>query len=492
MSYSRIEDFPPYTDALGSNELRALRDVWKEKKDEMEGSGAYQEFIKKLQREWAIETGIIERLYTWDRGVTEVLIEQGIDSNVISIRGVMQRDEAEHVKLVIEDHLSIVDGLFSYIKNEQPLTEHFIRGMQAQFTANQHYSEALTSDGRRVQVSLEKGSYKTQPNNPRRPDGEMHEYCPPELTQEEMSRLVEWYRISEDVYPAEVRAAWLHHRFTQIHPFQDGNGRVARALATLVFIKDGLFPLVVRDSDRREYIDALESADSGSLKPLVDLFVKRQRDAILNALGLEQQVQQGNYADQIISSALEVLKSKYEAKSRELTKVYDYATELFSITESRLNEIAKSISPQLASLTPLGQSPYGAWTNRANDDSTKKHYFYKQIVDIAKKFNYYSNLDRYRAWVQLSLHTDEDFEYVVSIHGHGHGDNGIMAVSALTFKKIQREGGGTEPINLLPATTDLFQFNYAEPLESTKKRYTDWLESSLAMALAEWKRQLSV
>ena len=39
--------------------------------------------------------------------------------------------------------------------------------------------------------------------------------------------------------PLEVEAAWLHHRFTQIHPFEDGNGRVARALASLVFIPDG-------------------------------------------------------------------------------------------------------------------------------------------------------------------------------------------------------------------------------------------------------------
>ena len=52
--------------------------MWQEKKIALEEDGAYKEFIKKLQREWAIETGIIERLYSWDRGVTEVLIEQGI------------------------------------------------------------------------------------------------------------------------------------------------------------------------------------------------------------------------------------------------------------------------------------------------------------------------------------------------------------------------------------------------------------------------------
>ena len=62
----------------------------------------------------------------------------------------------------------------------------------------------------------------------------------------------------------EVEAAWLHHRFTQIHPFQDGNGRVARALATLVMIRAGWFPLVVTDAGRADYIEALEIADGGA------------------------------------------------------------------------------------------------------------------------------------------------------------------------------------------------------------------------------------
>jgi len=53
-----------------------------------------------------------------------------------------------------------------------------------------------------------------------------------------MQCLIEWYREHENRLSVEVRAAWLqHHRFTWIHPFQDGNGRVARALASLVFLK---------------------------------------------------------------------------------------------------------------------------------------------------------------------------------------------------------------------------------------------------------------
>ncbi|MGH3609855.1 MAG: Fic family protein, partial [Pseudonocardiaceae bacterium] len=74
-----------------------------------------------------------------------------------------------------------------------------------------------------------------------------------------------------------VLAAWVHHRFTQIHPFRDGNGRVARLLATLVFIRAEWLPLVVRRDDRVRYLDALQEADNGDLLPLVKLFDTVQR-----------------------------------------------------------------------------------------------------------------------------------------------------------------------------------------------------------------------
>ena len=112
-------------------------------------------------------------------------------------------------------------------------------------------TEAITPTGNRIQVRLLKGEYKNQPNNPKRADGTVHEYCPYELTGDEMQNLVRLYREAEGKFDPVVLAVWLHHRFTQIHPFQDGNGRVARALASLVFLKAQLFPLVIREAESR-------------------------------------------------------------------------------------------------------------------------------------------------------------------------------------------------------------------------------------------------
>jgi len=489
MSYQIIQPFPELN-AFEFPELRALSSVWQERKMALQEDGAYKEFIKKLQREWAIETGIIERLYSWDRGVTEVLIEQGIDSSIIAHRGGVTQRDADHIKSLINDHLDIVEGLFGYIKGEEPLTEHFIRGLQAQFTARQEYTEAVTVTGEVILVTLKKGEYKSLPNNPRRPDGEVHIYCPPERTKEEMEALIRMYREADATHSPEVKSAWLHHRFTQIHPFQDGNGRVARALASLVFLREGLFPLVLRESDRVQYISALEAADAGDLGPTIILFARRQRDAILKALGLEQQVQQSKYSDQIVESALQLLRSRYSQEQQKASVVYQFADALLDRVNLDFDKLVSNLNPQLRSLTPPGKNSYQVRLNLANEASNKSHYFQRQIIDIARQHDYFANLERYRSWIRITFATEQDFDYVISIHGYGPGDSGILAVSAFTYIKAPREEGGTEPVALRPAATELFQFNYAESLETIQKRFGEWLDASMAIALAEWKRTL--
>lgn len=491
MNYKRILPFPN-ENAYEFPELRALTSVWHERKSALENDGAYKSFIQKLQREWAIETGIIERLYTWDRGVTEVLIEQGIESSIISHRGGVSQKDAEHIQAIIKDHLEIVDGLFGYIKGEEPLSEYFIRGLQSQFTAHQDYAEAVTESGILIKVELLKGDYKKLPNNPRRPNGEIHPYCPPELTKEEMENLISFYREAESKHVPEVKAAWLHHRFTQIHPFQDGNGRVARALASLVFLREGLFPLVVRDSDRQDYIGALELADEGDLSPLISFFARRQRDAILKALGLEQQVQQSRYADQIISSALDLLKAKFSQEKQKVSVVYEHADKLFSFVLDKFTQLADSLDAKLREVTPQQRQPYRARSNSGSNSSPNRHYFQRQIIEVAERFRYFANLERHRSWVRITFTTDQEFDYVISFHGYAPGDTGILAVSAFTYIKAAREEGGSEPVNLHPATTDIFQFNYVESYETTLKRFEDWLESSIAIGLAQWKSSLQV
>lgn len=282
-SWRPVADLPDDWQLLADAGLRRLADEWFQHRREPHEEGAITEFSERLKREWAIETGLIERVYTLTRGITEVLIEHGLREELIP-SSATDRDPGL-VYDMMQDHAAAVNGLFDFVKQQRQLSTSYVKELHSVLLAHQGTASARDIFGRRVEMPLTRGEYKRRPNNPVRPDGRVHEYCPPEQVGSEMDRLLAMHLEHADRgVPPEVEAAWLHHRFTQIHPFQDGNGRVARSLATLVMIRARWFPLVVTDAGRADYIDALELADAGELGPLVRLFAGIQRRAFERAI----------------------------------------------------------------------------------------------------------------------------------------------------------------------------------------------------------------
>lgn len=93
-----------------------------------------------------------------------------------------------------------------------------------------------------------------------------------------MRELSQWW--SASAAPPVLQATIVHAWLTQIHPFDDGNGRMARLLANIALAQHGYPPLLLRsDSDRGQYLDALARSDEGDILPLYELFsqvVRRQ------------------------------------------------------------------------------------------------------------------------------------------------------------------------------------------------------------------------
>lgn len=76
----------------------------------------------------------------------------------------------------------------------------------------------------------------------------------------EMDALFHWMATArEKVHPVEF-AAQLHKRIVFIHPFKDGNGRIARLIMNTALIQDGYLPVVIPPVLRQEYIELLEKA----------------------------------------------------------------------------------------------------------------------------------------------------------------------------------------------------------------------------------------
>lgn len=81
-------------------------------------------------------------------------------------------------------------------------------------------------------------------------------------------------------------AAYLHHRFVAIHPFLDGNGRVARLLMNLYLIRHGYTPVIVQTGDRQRYYDALRQADEGNVGPFTIFVAHAINDALSQTLAV--------------------------------------------------------------------------------------------------------------------------------------------------------------------------------------------------------------
>ena len=66
----------------------------------------------------------------------------------------------------------------------------------------------------------------------------------------------------------------FHHKFLQIHPFADGNGRVGRDLMNFILKKNGYPMLIIPVEQRQVYLESLETADDGDPKPLLEFFAQ--------------------------------------------------------------------------------------------------------------------------------------------------------------------------------------------------------------------------
>lgn len=98
---------------------------------------------------------------------------------------------------------------------------------------------------------------------------------PPEKVGDEMKNLIENHHSGKETTHPLKLAATFHAKFERTHPFEDGNGRVGRALINAMLLERGYPPLIIRKTERRSYFSALEAADNGHLQKLERFLIKK-------------------------------------------------------------------------------------------------------------------------------------------------------------------------------------------------------------------------
>ncbi|MBQ9237090.1 MAG: Fic family protein [Prevotella sp.] len=220
-------------------------------------------------------------------GQTEVLLLFGKTIGEARIQD-MEEMKASNVGLrMMEDEA---------VNRDMPLTENFIRTLHKTLLREDYTVYKNLPGGMQTSYTIHAGRYKTRPNSVITRYGDRFEYASPEETPALMNDLVTWYNEEEAkgrLTPIEL-AILFHYRYIRIHPFEDGNGRIARLMVNYILLRHNLPMVVVRSRKKQDYLEALHKADLNvgmapsdgahaelkQIKPFYTYFVKLITDEI--------------------------------------------------------------------------------------------------------------------------------------------------------------------------------------------------------------------
>ena len=148
------------------SEIDSLHRQWLNFKRAREDANpdAFKFFSERLDRSWAIETGIIEGIYDISRGVTQTLIEHGLSVDLIDV-GSTNRNPQELVT-VLRDHVQAAEFVTASIRRETRFSKLYIRELHQILTRNQPTYTAVDQFGKVFETQLDRGGFKTMPNKP--------------------------------------------------------------------------------------------------------------------------------------------------------------------------------------------------------------------------------------------------------------------------------------------------------------------------------------
>lgn len=228
-----------------------------------------------VKRAAALDTGAIEGLYEVDRGFTfTVALETAAWEVKLAQKGA-------HVRPLFEAQMLAYDYVLDLATKAEQITEAAVRKLHEVVCSAQETYRVITAIGFQEQA-LPKGRYKVLPNHVAHTrDGATHSYAPVDVTPVEVARLLNEIRSEafQKAHPV-MQAAYAHYGLVVIHPFADGNGRVARALASAFTYRAISMPIMILSEHKEAYLDALEAADRGEFQSFVSFMLMRSLDTM--------------------------------------------------------------------------------------------------------------------------------------------------------------------------------------------------------------------
>ena len=365
---------------------------------------------QKLRLEWNYNSNHIEG-NTLTYGETELLLIQGQTVGGHTIR------EYEEMKA----HDFAVEYIGQLAKKERVIGEIDIRDLNKILLKEPFWKKAETTDGKSTRIQVIPGEYKSFPNNVRTSTDEIFEFAKPAETPSRMRDLISWLGMelaNPSRHPLET-AAKLHHDFLLVHPFDDGNGRVGRLLINYVLLRAGFPPLIIKASDKTNYLTSLRLADVSRLEVLTD-YLARQLEWSLNlslrAAKGESLEEPSDVEKEIAIFIREQQSNRVEVKKRSpetLQQLYKSGWEyFFSTFEQKMKKLSPLFSETLITVQPPGKPEFKTDWRRAFGHLVEKKQMHPTFL-IRVDLKGYKDEMPFGTHVALQLQFEE-FHYVIN------------------------------------------------------------------------------
>lgn len=109
----------------------------------------------------------------------------------------------------------------------------------------------------------------------------IHRGSPAKDLDRELNEFIKWHTKNKTRFKPLVLAAIIHNQFEDIHPFQDGNGRVGRLLLNFILLKNKYPPINIALENRMDYYKTLqEYQKNDKLRPTLQFLIKQYKKTL--------------------------------------------------------------------------------------------------------------------------------------------------------------------------------------------------------------------
>jgi fido (protein-threonine AMPylation protein) len=236
----------------------------------------------------------------------------------------------------------------------------------------------------------------------KKPSHSSYNYMAPVLIEPRLKALLGTVKDNAESCDPLFLVAWTHAEFESIHPFEDGNGRVGRLLASVTLLRHGYPPLLLRADARDRYLDALERSNAHDVSQLVHIF----SDALSNILdnlssesekplvaqpgvrGISDDAVQALRSSDPLGAILEIFNASSSAEMRGLyEKVSAYLGEFYAAVCRSASKVNDKGLPLRLNPSILGDLSFESFRDACQDGKSISLWWFKIEMRSVKSYS---------------------------------------------------------------------------------------------------------